>query len=207
VKRTPLEAFSNIRSTGIIATQFEEGDSLVDSLVTTGDAQILIATTDGLMIRFEESDIPISGRTAKGVTGIRLEEGSEVAGACSLPHRDGDKMSILTITRRAYGKRSSVNEFRVQKRGGAGIVGLKVNSKSGSLIGILPLMEEEDVMVTSGKGQAARLNAATIALQGRTTAGSRLARLEEGDGVASLTALRIEARAGQFVKELESRKK
>ena len=191
VKRTPLDAFSNVRSTGIIAAQFDEKDSLAEALVTTGNGQILITTADGLIIRFEESDISIMGRTAKGVTGIKLEEGSEVIGACFIPNSPND-VSIFSITRRGYGKRISAKEIRVQKRGGSGIVGLKANSKSGNLVGILPLTEQQDVIVISEKGEAVRLNATSVPLQRRTTAGSRLTKLEEGDGIASLAAIQIE---------------
>jgi len=192
VKRTPLDAFSNVRSTGIIAAQFDEKDSLAEALVTTGNGQIVIATADGLIIRFEESNISIMGRTAKGVTGIRLEEGSEVTGACFVPNNPND-VSIFSITRRGYGKRTSAKEIRVQKRGGSGIVGLKANSKSENLIGTLPLTDQQDVIVVSEKGQATRLNATSVPLQRRTTAGSRLTKLEEGDGIASLATIQIEA--------------
>ena len=208
VKRTPLDAFSNIRSTGIIAAQFDEKDSLAQALVTTGNGQIVITTSDGLIIRFEESDISIMGRTAKGVTGIRLEEGSEVMGACFVPNNSND-VSIFSITKRGYGKRTSAKEIRVQKRGGSGIVGLKANSKSGNLIGTLPLTGQQDVIVVSEKGQAIRLNATSIPLQRRTTAGSRLTKLEEGDGIASLATIQIEVpeRRPTSEKKVRSQKK
>ena len=191
VKRTSLDAFSNVRSTGIIATQFDEHDSLAEALVTTGDGQIAIATTDGLTIRFSESDISIMGRTAKGMAGIRLEEGSEVAGAAFLPNIP-DKVSIFSITKRAHGKRTLAQEFRLQKRGGAGVVGFNVNSKSGNLIGVIPITEQADVMIISEKGQANRLNTSSIALQRRTTSGSRLAKLNDGDNIASIVTIQAE---------------
>ena len=187
VERTPLDAFSNVRSTGIIVTQLDSTDSLAKAIVTTGDGQVAVTTSDGLMIRFEETDISVMGRTAKGVTGIRLEEGSEVAGACFLPH--GQKgLAILAVSKRGYGKRTPVEAFRLQKRGGSGIVGFNVNSKSGNLSGVLPLTERFDVFLISERGQALRINSDFIALQRRTAAGNRLIKLEEGDAVISITA-------------------
>lgn len=191
VKRTPLDVFSNIRSSGIIATQFDENDTLAEALVTSGDGQIVITTTDGLTIRFKESDISVTGRTAKGVLGIRLEEASEAVGACVVPSTP-NKMSIFSISKRGYGKRTFAEEFRLQKRGGSGIVGFNVNNKSGYLTGILPLTEQHDIIIVSEKGQALRLNAASVAIQRRTTGGSRLARLDEGDGVASIVSILTE---------------
>ena len=191
IKRTSLDTFSNIRSTGIIATQFDEHDSLAEALVTTGDGQITIATADGLTIRFTESEISVMGRTAKGMLGIRLEEGSEVVGASFVPENP-NKISIFFVTKRGYGKRTLPQEFRLQKRGGAGVLGFNVNSKSGNLIGTIPLAEQPDVIIISEKGQALRLKAASIALQRRTTAGSRLTKLNDGDSIVSLVAIEHE---------------
>ncbi len=186
VKRTSLESFSNIRSTGIITMQLDDADRLAKVLVTSGDGQIMLATTDGLAIRFEESEISVMGRTAKGVLGIRLEEGSEVAGACFLPKgRNGS--NILTVGKRGYGKRTQTEGFRLQKRGGAGVVGFNVNGKSGKLIGVLQLTGRSDVLLVSEKGQALRVDSDSIPLQGRISSGNRLVKLSEEDGLASIT--------------------
>ena len=186
VKRTSLDCFSNIRSTGIITIQLDDTDRLAKAFITSGDGQIIVTTTDGLTIRFEESGISAMGRTARGVLGIRLEEGSEVVGACFLPHgRKG--LTITTVGKRGYGKRTSVDAFRLQKRGGSGVLGFNVNSKSGNLIGVLTLPDRSDVLLVSEKGQALRTNSNSIPLQRRTTSGNRLVKLGEGDGIASMT--------------------
>ena len=194
VKRTPLDAFSNIRSTGIITAQLEDTDRLARVLITSSEGQIAVTTVDGLTIRFEESEISVMGRTAKGVMGIRLEEGSEVVGACFLPHgRKG--LTMLTVGKRGYGKRTLVDSFRLQKRGGSGVVGFNVTSKSGNLIGVLPLTERSDVFLVSERGQALRVNSNSIALQSRTTAGNRLIKLDDDDGIASMTEIPSEREA------------
>jgi len=188
VKRTPLDAYSNIRSTGIITGQLDEPDNLAKAFITSGKGQIAITTVDGLTIRFEESDISVMGRTAKGVVGIRLEEGSEVAGACFLPHtRKG--LTILTVGKRGYGKRTLIDSFRLQKRGGSGVVGFNVNNKSGNLVGVLPLTEGSDILLVSERGQALRLDSNSIALQNRTTSGKRLVELADEDRIASITEI------------------
>ena len=188
VKRTPLEAFSNVRSTGIITAQLDDTDSLARVLVTTGDGQIAVTTRDGLTIRFEESDISVMGRTARGVVGIRLEEDSEVVGACFLPHnRKG--LTILTVGKRGYGKRTPADAYRLQKRGGSGVASFNVNSKSGTLIGVLSLTERFDVLLVSERGQALRVNSNSIPLQRRTAAGNRLVKLNESDEIASITEI------------------
>jgi len=194
VKRTQLDAYSNIRSTGIITGQFDDSDNLAKAFITSGKGQIVITTVDGLTIRFEESDISVMGRTAKGVGGIRLEEGSEVAGACFIPqvHKG---LTILTVGRRGYGKRTLVDAFRLQRRGGSGVVGFNVNSKSGSLVGVLPLTEQSDVLFVSERGQALRLNSNSITLQSRTTSGKRLAELADDDRIASITEIPPEIEA------------
>jgi DNA gyrase subunit A len=192
VKRTPLEAFSNVRSTGIITAQLDDTDRLASVLITTGDGQIAVTTRDGLTIRFEESDISVMGRTARGVAGIRLEEGSEVVGACFIPHnRKG--VAILTVGKRGYGKRTLADAYRLQKRGGSGVASFNVNSKSGTLIGVLSLTERFDVLLVSERGQALRVNSNSIPLQRRTTAGNRLVKLDESDEIASITEIPSEA--------------
>ena len=188
VKRTSLDVFSNIRSTGIITIQLDDTDSLAKAFTTSGTGQTIVTTTDGLTIRFEESQIPITGRTAKGVLGIRLEEGSQVVDACSL-HQGRKGLTLTTVSKRGYGKRTSVEAFRLQRRGGSGVLGFNVNSKSGDLIGVLLLTERSDILLVSETGQALRTNINSIPLQNRAASGSRLIKLGEGDLVASMTEI------------------
>ncbi|OFX16892.1 DNA gyrase subunit A [archaeon RBG_16_50_20] len=194
VKRTPLDAFSNVRSSGIIATQFDENDTLAEALITTGDGEVVIATSEGLAIRFNESDISVMGRTAKGVVGIRLDEGSEVVGACFIPSKAKDFATFM-ITKKGYGKKTLKEKYRLQKRGGYGVIALKVNSKTGNLVGILGATKDCEVLTVSEKGQAVRLSVDSIANQGRASSGVRIARLDEGDRISSVALIPAEANA------------
>jgi DNA gyrase subunit A len=194
VKRTPLDAFSNVRSSGIIATQFDENDTLAEALITTGDGEVVIATSEGLAIRFNESDISVMGRTAKGVVGIRLDEGSEVVGACFIPSKAKDFATFM-ITKKGYGKKTLKEKYRLQKRGGYGVIALKVNSKTGNLVGILAVTNDCEVLTVSEKGQAVRLSVDSIANQGRASSGVRIARLDEGDRIASVAMIPAEVNA------------
>lgn len=196
VKRTPLDAFSNVRSSGIIATQFDENDTLAEALITTGDGEVVIATSEGLAIRFNESDISVMGRTAKGVVGIRLDEGSEVVGACFIPSKVKDFATFM-ITKKGYGKKTLKEKYRLQKRGGYGVIALKVNSKTGNLVGILAATNDCEVLTVSEKGQAVRLSVESIANQGRASSGVRIARLDEGDRIASVALIPAEPDASQ----------
>lgn len=191
VKRTPLDAFSNVRSSGIIATQFDENDTLAEALITTGDGEVVIATSEGLAIRFNESDISVMGRTAKGVVGIRLDEGSEVVGACFIPSKAKDFATFM-ITKKGYGKKTLKEKYRLQKRGGYGVIALKVNSKTGNLVGILGATKDCEVLTVSEKGQAVRLSVDSIANQGRASSGVRIARLDEDDRIASVALIPAE---------------
>jgi DNA gyrase subunit A len=194
VKRTPLDAFSNVRSSGIIATQFDENDTLAEALIATGDGEVVIATSEGLAIRFNESDISVMGRTAKGVVGIRLDEGSEVVGACFIPSKAKDFATFM-ITKKGYGKKTLKEKYRLQKRGGYGVIALKVNSKTGNLVGILAVTNDCEVLTVSEKGQAVRLSVDSIANQGRASSGVRIARLDEGDRIASVAMIPAEVNA------------
>ena len=201
IKRTPLDAFANIRSSGIIATQFDDGDTLAEALITTGEEEIIIATNTGLAIRFKEPDVSVVGRTAKGVVGIRLEKGSEVVSACSVPAKP-IKQSVLMITRNGLGKRTQIAKFRLQRRGGYGVIALKVTSKSGDLIGIVPVHDSDDILAASERGQAIRIGVETIPFQGRSSGGVRVSRLDEGDRISSISAFSSETQtSSKTVKE------
>jgi DNA gyrase subunit A len=193
IKRTPLDAFSNIRSSGIIATQFDDRDTLAEALITSGEEEIIIATNSGLAIRFRETDVSVVGRTAKGVSGIRLEKGSEVVDACCVSS-DATRHAILMITRNGLGKRTQIQKFRSQKRGGYGVIALKVGSKSGDLAGIVAVQESDDILAISERGQAIRVAAESIPFQGRSSAGVRVSRLEQEDTISTITTLPCEPR-------------
>ncbi|MBI5622498.1 MAG: DNA gyrase subunit A [Elusimicrobia bacterium] len=189
IKKTPLADFENIRRSGIIAIGLEEGDVLVEAQHTGGSHEILIATKDGMSIRFPEGDVRAMGRGAKGVRGIRLGEGDQVVGmeACA----PNAKKSLLTVCEFGYGKRTELSEYRGQHRGGGGVITIKATDRNGSVIGVKLVTDDEDLMVMTEKGKAVRLRCRDIKTISRNTQGVRLVRLEEGDRVARVAPVAI----------------
>ncbi|MFA6315801.1 MAG: DNA gyrase subunit A [Elusimicrobiota bacterium] len=190
IKKTPLADFENIRRSGIIAIGLEEGDVLVEAQHTSGEDEILIATKDGMSIRFAESDVRAMGRSAKGVRGIRLSENDRVVGmeACA----PNSKKTLLTVCEFGYGKRTDLSEYRGQHRGGGGVITIKATDRNGSVIAVKLVTDEEDLMVMTEKGKAVRLRCRDIKTISRNTQGVRLVRLEEGDRVARVAPVAVE---------------
>ncbi len=185
IKKTALEAYSNPRSGGIIALGLDEGDELISTKLTDGDRHLFIGTKLGKAIHFPENQVREMGRTAKGIRGIRLTRGDEVvAMEVVLPHT-----SLLTVTENGYGKRSLASEYRIQNRGGSGIYTVKRTKKTGDVVGIKAIIDEDDLMIISNKGRIIRLRAADIPVQGRNTQGVRLITLEESERVVAVARL------------------
>jgi DNA gyrase subunit A len=173
VKKTELTAYSNPRQAGIIALTLDEGDELIRVGVTQGDQDILLGTRQGLSIRFNEADVRSIGRTGRGVIGIRLEAGDEVIGMEVL----SPGASILTVSENGYGKRTEPSEYRVQSRGGKGLINLRITPKTGTVVSILQVFDDDDIMVMSDQGNLIRLPIADIRRTGRNTQGVRLINL------------------------------
>ena len=173
VKKTELTAYGNPRQGGIIALTLDDNDELIRVGVTHGDQDIFLGTRQGYALRFNEADARSIGRTARGVIGIRLEEGDEVIGMEVL----NSGSSILTVSESGYGKRTSATEYRVQGRGGKGLINLNVTSKTGLVVSILQVFDEDDIMVMSDQGNLVRLQVADIRRIGRNTQGVRLINL------------------------------
>jgi DNA gyrase subunit A len=173
VKKTELTAYSNPRQAGIIALTLDEGDELIRVGVTQGDQDILLGTRQGLSIRFNEADVRSIGRTGRGVIGIRLEAGDEVIGMEVL----SPGASILTVSGNGYGKRTEPSEYRVQSRGGKGLINLRITPKTGDVVSILQVFDDDDIMVMSDQGNLIRLPVADIRRTGRNTQGVRLINL------------------------------
>lgn len=173
VKKTELTAYSNPRQAGIIALTLDEGDELIRVGVTQGDQDILLGTRQGLSIRFNEADVRSIGRTGRGVIGIRLEAGDEVIGMEVL----SPGASILTVSENGYGKRTEPSEYRVQSRGGKGLINLRITPKTGAVVSILQVFDDDDIMVMSDQGNLIRLPIADIRRTGRNTQGVRLINL------------------------------
>jgi len=185
IKKTALEAYSNPRAGGIIALGLDEGDELISTKLTDGERHLFIGTKMGKAIHFSENQIREMGRTARGIRGIRLSKGDEVVGMeVVLPHTP-----LLTVTEHGYGKRSQASEYRTQNRGGSGIFTVKRTKKTGDVVGVKSITDEDELMIISNKGKIIRLRAADIPVQGRSTQGVRLITIEEGERVVAVAKL------------------
>ena len=193
VKRTDLSAFSNVRTSGIIALGIDEGDSLVAVKLTDGTKDVLLSTAQGLSIRFSETDVRSMGRIAYGVKGITLSEGDEVVGAEVVEKG----ATLLTVTERGFGKRTKESEYRTQGRGGKGIIDIKTTARNGQVIGLIQVKEEDEIMLMTNAGTLIRMAAKEISVIGRNTQGVRLIALENEEekvvGVSRLPEIAEEA--------------
>jgi DNA gyrase subunit A len=185
VKKTELSAFSNPRPSGIIALSVEDDDALIDAVLTAGKDELLIGTRDGMAIHFSEEDVRPMGRTAYGVKGIALEEGDQVV-ALEVVAEGG---TVLTVSEHGYGKRTLLDEYRLQSRGGKGLINIKTAGRNGRVVGVKFLRGDEEVMLITEKGMIIRFNTADISTIGRNTQGVRLINLEEGDHLVSVARL------------------
>ena len=184
VKRTSVENFQNIRSTGIIATKLGDGDALVDVEVTDGSRDLILASRDGMAIRFEESDVRAMGRSARGVRGIRLEGDDEVAALAAI---DAERHSwVLTVTEHGYGKRTGIDQYRRQSRNGKGLIDIKTNERNGRVCELETVAPDDHLFVMSGDGQILRTPVEDLSVVGRNTMGVIVMDLEPGDTVASV---------------------
>jgi len=185
VKKTEIAAFANPRQAGIIALGVEDDDALIEAVLTSGTDEILLGTREGMAIHFVEEDVRPMGRTAYGVKGIELDTGDEVVGL-EVVSPGG---TVLTLTGNGYGKRTAIEEYRLQSRGGKGTIDIKTTGRNGPVVGVKFLRSDEQVMLITEKGMIIRLNTADISTIGRNTQGVRLIQLEEGDHLVSVARL------------------
>ncbi|OYR57047.1 DNA gyrase subunit A [Halorubrum halodurans] len=184
IKRTAVDEFGNIRSTGIRAIRLEDGDELVDVEVTDGGTHIVIGSRDGMAIRFDEDDVRPMGRTARGVIGIDLREGDRVAGVAAV---DAERHNwVLTVTENGYGKRSDLDEYRPQSRNGMGLVDIKTGDRNGSVVAIEAVTYGDHLIAMSADGQIMRTRVEEISTVSRNTMGVIVMDLEPDDEVASV---------------------
>jgi DNA gyrase subunit A len=179
IKKTELSAYSNPRQGGIIALGLEDGDKLIGVQVTDGQREILLGTKQGITIRFSETDVRPMGRTAYGVKGITLEEGNEVIGMETI--RPDSTTAILTVTEGGYGKRTPVGEYRVQGRGGKGIISVKTTERNGLAVGFLQVRDGDEIMLMAAQGKVLRCKVGDIREIGRNTQGVRILDLDGDD--------------------------
>lgn len=191
VKKTSLEQYSRPRTNGIIAITVREDDELLEAKLTTGDSHVMIGVRSGKAIRFEESKTRPMGRTASGVRGIRLDDDNdEVIGMVTV--NDFEAESILVVTENGYGKRSLLEDYRVTNRGGMGVKTINVTEKTGKLVAIKNVTDEDDLMIINRSGIAIRMEIDSIRVMGRATQGVRLIRVNEGDAIAAVAKVVVE---------------
>lgn len=186
VKKTSLEAFSRPRPSGIIAALVREGDDLIAAAITDGQADILLATKNGYSIRFPEMNIRPMGRTATGVRGIKLSDQDQVVAMVVISESEG---TLLSVTRNGYGKRTPLKEYRVQTRGGKGVINIRTTEKVGSVVGALTVFDPDEVMLIGASGNIIRIRVSDVRTIGRSTQGVRLIRIKEGDHLAAMAKL------------------
>lgn len=190
VKKTSLSAFSRPRVNGIIAADVREGDSLFEAQISDGDDEIILGTNLGKAIRFHEWDVREIGRTGRGVIGIRMEEGDFVVGADVI--RENDKY-ILTVTENGIGKKSELDLYRIQNRGGKGLINIRINERLGKVIGLVTLRDQEEFILSSEQGKTIKQDSDALRAQGRATQGVRIINLKPGDRLVTLEKVRSEA--------------
>ncbi len=184
VKKTPLSLFSRPRSSGIIAIDLRNGDKLVDVAITDCDREIMLVASHGKAIRFRESDVRPMGRGAAGVRGIKLPDGHEVIALTIV----GDGM-ILSATENGFGKRTSIEEFPIQGRGGQGVIAIQTTERNGRTVGAVQVKDEDEIMLISSSGTLVRTAVSDISIIGRNTQGVRLIRVEEGQRLVGLARI------------------
>ncbi len=190
IKKTPLNEYDSSRTTGLLAIALKDDDELIDVRLTDGQDNIVMVTKKGLAITYSEKDVRSVGRTAQGVIGIRLDDGDEVIGMESIIV--GSKATLLSITEHGFGKRTELDEYRVQNRGGRGVLTYKITPKTGDIVGIRIATGEEDVMLITDKGTIIRLKVEDISVLGRSTQGVTLMRTNDGGKVVSIELINSE---------------
>lgn len=182
VKKTILSAFSNPRSTGIIAIGIREKDELLDAQLSDGKSFVVLSTRNGYAIRFREKDVRRMGRTAQGVRGMTLRAGDELVGMQIV----GELGALLTVTEQGFGKRTPIQAYRVTGRGGLGVVNIKTSARNGKVVGVVFVDEDDEIMIVSGAGKILRTRVADISLIGRATQGVRILDLGDDDHVVAV---------------------
>jgi DNA gyrase subunit A len=194
IKKTELTAFSNPRAGGIIAMGVEETDAVIAVAISDGEGEVLIATRNGMAIRFQESDVRSMGRTAYGVRGISLRDDDEVVAMEVL--RPGT--AVLTLTENGFGKRTAIDEYRVTGRGGLGIINIQTTERNGRVVGVASVAESDEVMFITQQGKVLRTPAGAISIIGRNTQGVRLIDMEADDRAVSLARLEEQEGDGEM---------
>jgi DNA gyrase subunit A len=191
IKKTALPDFQNIRSNGIIAINIDEGDELLDVVTTDGSKRIFIATHNGFAIRFDEKNARPMGRATRGTRGIDLRKDDFVVSLCPVSADDSEKM--LSVSERGYGKQTPISTYRLQSRGGKGVINMKTTEKTGKVVAVFPVDAESEIMIITQQAKLIRLEADAIRKTGRSAQGVRLIKTDEGDMVTSASLVEAAA--------------
>jgi DNA gyrase subunit A len=197
IKKTALADFQNIRSNGIIAINVDEGDQLLDVVLTDGTKRIFIATHDGLAIRFDEKNVRPMGRATRGVRGVDLRRDDYVVSVCPVSADDTERM--LSVSEQGYGKQTPITTYRLQSRGGKGVINMKTTEKTGKVVAVFPVEDDSEIMIITQQGKLIRLEAGLIRRTGRSAQGVRLIKTDASDKVTSASL--VEAAAEEEIEE------
>jgi DNA gyrase subunit A len=201
VKKTSLEQYSRPRSNGINAITIKDGDELLEAKLTNGNSQIMLAVQSGKAIRFEESKTRPMGRNASGVRGIRLKDKKdEVVGMISVNDMDAN---ILVVSENGFGKRSSLEDYRLTNRGGKGVKTISITEKTGKLVSLKSVSDNDDLMIINKSGIAIRMQVEDLRVMGRATQGVKVISLKDGDSIAAVAKVMKDEDDIEDVNEIE----
>jgi DNA gyrase subunit A len=188
VKKTVLSAYGHPRSNGLIALKLDENDVLIGAAITSGADEIILGTQDGMAIRFHESNVRPMGRVSMGVRGIKLRDGDEVVDMVIVE----PGASLLTMCERGFGKRTVLDDYRVQSRGGIGLINIKVTERNGKVVALKAVRDDDEVMMITANGMIVRTGLDEVRTIGRNTAGVRMISLKDGDKLVAVARLLVE---------------
>jgi DNA gyrase subunit A len=192
VKKTSLEKYSRPRKGGIIGINLKEGDELIDVKLSDGNNHIILSTKNGLSIRFPEEEIKPVGRSAVGVIGIRFKKKEDEVVGCEIVKPEEQELTLFTVCKRGFGKRTHINEYRVQHRGGKGIIDIKISERNGEVVGAKLVSDKDEVILTTKKGIVIRIKVSDVRIIGRNTVGVKLINLPLDDEITDITVVEKE---------------
>ncbi len=201
IKKTALHEYDNYRDKGIIGVKIEEGDQLHSAALTDGERELLIATRGGMSIRFSEKDVRPTGRATMGVKGVELSDDDHVVGLCVTGASDGGEVRdrVLTICERGYGKQTALEEFRLQSRGGKGVILIDASDRNGAVVGVAMVAPTDEVLLVTDRGQMIRTKVSEIRETGRNAQGVRVMNVDEGERVVAIEAFEAEPDTGSGI--------
>jgi DNA gyrase subunit A len=188
IKKTELDAFANIRATGIRAVTIDEGDALISVKLTDGEMDILLASRNGRALRFREDRVRPMGRDARGVRGIALRDGDACVGMAVVP-RNNAALTVLTVCERGHGKRTVLDEYPTKNRGGYGVITIKTSERNGKVVAVRVVSDEDHLILITDRGKLIRVPVAPLVTRGRATQGVRIMRVDEGEKISSVERL------------------